>query len=187
MNEFCFYFSLGWQHMLRLDATDHLLFMMALTATYINQSKRKLIFSLTAFTLGHLITLYLSAYNLIRLNSNWVEFFIPVTIVITSLANLIYKKTSYNYVLALLFGLIHGMGFANTIRMMLGKHERIALPLASFHVGLELAQIGYIFLLLLVSYICSKFLKISPKLWGYLLSILALIGGLYMCYQRWPQ
>ncbi|MBS1571618.1 MAG: HupE/UreJ family protein, partial [Bacteroidetes bacterium] len=124
MQDFVFYLQLGWEHIIALDALDHQLFVLALVAVYTINDLKKILILITAFTIGHSITLALSTLDIIRIPSNWVEFFIPLTIVITALDNIVMKNKQnqlmkMNYYLALIFGLIHGMGFANTARVML--------------------------------------------------------------------
>ena len=134
MSDFVFYFKTGWSHIISWDALDHLLFIIALTAIYLVADWKKALVLVTAFTIGHSLTLALSVYDILRFNEKWVEFLIPCTIIITGIVNFLPQKImaspfKTNYLLALLFGLIHGMGFANTIRFMLAKNQDIAIPL----------------------------------------------------------
>ena len=128
MSDFNFYFGLGWEHIMSWDALDHLLFIAALAAIYLLKDWKQVLILVTAFTLGHSLTLALSVMDVFRFPSNWVEFLIPCTIVVTAISNLFQKKFTtksirINYFLALFFGLIHGMGFANTIRFMLANDQ----------------------------------------------------------------
>jgi hypothetical protein len=143
----------------------------------------------TAFTIGHSLTLALSMYDVIRINNNLVEFLIPVTILITAVFNFFQKDFSHtslelNYLFALFFGLIHGMGFANSIRFMLANNESIGIPLLSFNVGLEVGQIVIVSIILLLSYLLITPLKAPRKVWVYLLSSVALIVSLKMIVER---
>jgi len=117
MSDFAFYFKLGWQHIISADALDHQLFILALACVYTLKDIRRVLILVTAFTIGHSLTLALSVTDVIRFPSKWVEFLIPCTIFITALNNLFQinsaaKSARVNYYLALGFGLIHGMGFA---------------------------------------------------------------------------
>ena len=128
MSDFNFYFGLGWEHIMSWDALDHLLFIAALAAIYLLKDWKQVLILVTAFTLGHSLTLALSVMDVFRFPSNWVEFLIACTIVVTAISNLFQKKFTpksirINYFLALFFGLIHGMGFANTIRFMLANDQ----------------------------------------------------------------
>lgn len=184
------FFSLGWNHIINISALDHILFVTALSAIYIFKDWKKVLVLVTAFTIGHSLTLALSVYDVIRVNENLVEFLIPVTIFVTAVFNLFQKdftpkSLQLNYFLALFFGLIHGMGFANSIRFMLAKNENIGIPLLSFNVGLEVGQIAIVSVILGLSYLCISILKVPRKVWVYVLSSIALIVSLKMIVERW--
>ena len=145
----------------------------------------------TAFTIGHSLTLALSVYDIIRFDEKWVEFVIPCTIIATALLNFAAmdfkpKALRLNYFLALFFGLVHGMGFANTIRFMLAKDQSVAMPLLSFNIGLEAAQIVLVAVILLAGYLAVDKLKANSKWWVWALSAIALIIAINMATQRWP-
>ena len=118
---------------------------------------RQILVLVTAFTIGHSLTLALSVYDVIRFNQKRVEFLMPCTILITAVYNFTIAKVDrnklhWNYLLVLFFGLIHGMGFANSIRFMLSKQQGIALPLIGFNIGLEAGQIVVVAVILSLSY-----------------------------------
>ena len=167
MGEFRFYFSLGWEHIMSWEALDHLLFIAALAAIYLLKDWKQVLVLVTAFTIGHSLTLALSVLDIIRFPSNWVEFLIPCTIVITAISNFFQKKFTpktirVNYFLALFFGLIHGMGFANTIRFMLAKDQSLGWGLFGFNVGLEAGQIVVVIRVLLTCMGLPKLVKNQP-------------------------
>lgn len=191
MNDFSFYFSLGWTHIISIDALDHLLFILALTATYQLNDWKKVLILVTAFTIGHSTTLVLSSFDIIRFSSKWVEFLIPLTIVITGLLNFNQpeKNTNrqwLNYAIALFFGLIHGMGFANTIRVMLASSQSITIPLLGFNLGLEAGQIVVVTFILLMAWQLVTKARLNRKIWINLLSASAVITAIYYCIDRWP-
>lgn len=191
MNDFAFYFQLGLEHILSPEALDHLLFVTVLTCMFTHREFRKLLILVTAFTVGHSVTLALSALNIIRINDSLVEFLIPLTILITALLNLIQhkkandQKISWKYILALAFGLIHGLGFANTVRMAISGEQSIVTPLLSFNLGLEAGQIIVVFCLLLIGYLWTR-LGLKRSWWIILCSIVGLIISAYMCITRLP-
>ena len=191
MQDFLFYLQLGWEHIISKDALDHQLFILALIAIFSFRDWKKVLILVTAFTIGHSLTLVLSALDLFRFPSDWVEFLIPCTIVFTALDNIIFSKNEkkliqLNYYLALLFGLIHGMGFANSVRMMLASEQDITLPLFGFNVGLELGQIIVVAIALFIHYIFSEVLKLSNKIWIYIISVPIFIFALKMALERIP-
>ncbi len=189
MDDFYLYFSTGWHHIISVDALDHILFVVALASIYLIQNWRQLLVLITAFTIGHSLTLALSVNDVIRFNQQWVEFLIPCTILLTAIYNFTVAKVDkstlhWNYLLALLFGLIHGMGFANSIRFMLSKKQGIALPLVSFNVGLEVGQIAVVVLILALSYVVVNKLKLRQQWWTIGLSALAFVLALQMAAER---
>ena len=191
MQDFLFYLQLGWEHIISKNALDHQLFILALIAIFSFRDWKKVLILVTAFTIGHSLTLVLSALDVFRFPSDWVEFLIPCTIVFTALDNIIFSKNEkkliqLNYYLALLFGLIHGMGFANSVRMMLASEQDITLPLFGFNVGLELGQIVVVAIALFIHYIFLEVLKLSNKIWIYIISVPIFIFALKMALERIP-
>ncbi len=191
MSDVAFYFATGWHHIISWNALDHILFIIALAAIYQLQNWKQVLVLVTAFTIGHSLTLALSVYDVIRFNEKWVEFLIPCTIIATGIFNFFVKDYTpkslrVNYFLALFFGLIHGMGFANTIRFMLAKNQGIAVPLISFNIGLEAGQVVVVAFILLISYMLVHKLKLNRKWWVWSLSAIAVLVGLIMVKQRWP-
>ncbi|RYF90288.1 MAG: HupE/UreJ family protein [Chitinophagaceae bacterium] len=191
MDDFAFYFDLGWKHIVSSDALDHQLFILALAAIYLVHDWKKVLILVTAFTIGHSLTLVLSTYEMVKVSSSWVEFLIPLSIVITAALNLIKTERHFGqyrlqYALALLFGLVHGLGFANTIRFMLASSESVTMPLLSFNLGLEAGQIVLVGFILLMSYLVVNRLKLQRKWWVLSLSTAALGASAIICVQRWP-
>ncbi len=191
MQDFGFYFGLGWDHIISKDALDHQLFIAALVAIYLLKDWKQVLVLVTAFTIGHSLTLALSVLDIIRFNSKWVEFLIPLTIVITALSNMLQKKFTpksirINYVLALLFGLIHGMGFANSIRFIMADDQNLGWSLFGFNVGLEVGQIVVVTILLLLSHLLVNLLKINRREWVIFLSAVVFALALKMVLERFP-
>lgn len=191
MQDFNFYLSLGWEHIISWDALDHLLFIAALSAIYLLKDWKRVLILVTAFTIGHSLTLALSVLDIIRFSDSWVEFLIPCTIVITAIANLFQKNFSaaslrINYFLALIFGLVHGMGFANTIRFMLAKDQNLGISLLAFNVGLEVGQIAVVIALLLFAYTIINIFKVDRRDWVIFLSAGVFGLALQMTLERWP-
>lgn len=191
MNAFTFYFPIGWEHIISVDALDHQLFIIALAALFTWSDWKKVLILVTAFTIGHSVTLLLSVLDWIRLDSKWVEFLIPLTIMITAALNLFQKKekqtTSINtYGLALFFGFIHGMGFANSIRFMLAQDQQIGWGLFGFNIGLEVGQVLVVVLLLSINQFVTFIVKLPIKKWNYLVSSLVLGIAFGIAINRYP-
>ena len=159
-----------------------MLFIAALCAIYHIRQWRPLLVLVTAFTVGHSITLALATLNVITINPDLVEFLIPVTILLTSIVNIVvlvrskagttYEKGEWytKYGLALGFGLIHGLGFSNFLRAMLGAEDNLFLPLLSFNIGLEIGQIAILLGILLVSSVMTDVFKMVQRDWALVLS-----------------
>ena len=194
MEDFKMYFTEGWNHIMSSDALDHQLFILSLAALFLWKDWRRVLVLVTAFTLGHSLTLALSVYDVIRFSIAWVEFLIPITILLTALYDLRYLNISkiegrniqFNYIIALSFGLVHGMGFANSIRQMLAGDQTIGIPLLSFNIGLEVGQIVLILLILLIAQLLVVNVKLPRKYWILLLSVIPLILSLRMALERIP-
>ncbi|MDN5286859.1 MAG: HupE / UreJ protein [Mucilaginibacter sp.] len=189
MDEFSLYFQLGWQHICNWEGYDHILFVTVLCGTYLLADWRKVLVLVTAFTIGHSITLALSVLNIIHINTSLIEFLIPVTIVFTSLVNVLNKKRTattmrLNYILALFFGLIHGMGFSNYLKSLLGSSSNITAQLFAFNLGLEFGQVLIVISALLISYLLIKFAKTPQRDWAMFLSSAIFGIAFIMCIER---
>ena len=158
MHPFQFYLKLGFNHIANFNGYDHILFLVVLCAVYQLKQWKKIIILVTAFTIGHSITLFLVSFDIFSIPSRYVKLLIPITIMITSLHNIrsieIIRNSnmSKNYFLALFFGLIHGMDFSNYFKALVMSPNEIIIPLFGFNVGLEIGQF------LIVFFYCFNFL-----------------------------
>ena len=175
MQDFNLYFELGWQHILDWQGYDHILFVMVLCGTYSLSDWKKVLILVTAFTLGHSVTLALSALNVLSVDAGLIEFLIPVTILVTAAANIFQKRkqkkeSTFRYLLALFFGLIHGLGFSNYLKALLGKSTNIVAELFAFNVGLEFGQILIVLATLTLSFFLIWVVKVRKADWAFFLS-----------------
>ena len=191
MQDFTFYFQLGLEHILTPDALDHILFVTALCLRYLWHDWRKVVILVTAFTIGHSLTLALSALDYIHVNAQWIEFFIPLTIAATCINNIFQHHTEQKkrlpliYFFALFFGLIHGLAFAGQFLSLEGKEGLIA-HLLAFNIGIEAAQLLIVLIALLFSFIVVELLKLSRLVWLRGASAVILIISLFWAYKRFP-
>jgi hypothetical protein len=187
---FAFYLETGLRHILDLNGYDHILFVVALCAVYRPQQWRPLLVLVTAFTVGHSLTLALAALKLIVLPTEVIEFLIPVTIFLTAVYNFrrgaaptanVHRWLSYG--LALGFGLIHGVGFSNYFRSLLGREADITLPLFAFNLGLEVGQIVIVSLTLFIGWLLVQKAGLNQRYWTYGLSGFVAAVALYLMQQ----
>jgi hypothetical protein len=189
MGDFGFYFRLGWEHIMSIDALDHILFVCVLTAVYTLRNWKKVLILVTAFTIGHSITLALSTLGILEIPTDLVEFLIPCTIVITAVVNLFQKRTEVQlqwvkYVFALFFGLIHGLGFANTLRFILASDQNFGWALFGFNLGLEAGQVIVVLAFLIIAELFVNKLKIQRRDWTIFISAAVFSLALQMALQR---
>ncbi|WPP53439.1 HupE/UreJ family protein [Catalinimonas niigatensis] len=177
MSTFSLYFNLGLTHILDINGYDHILFVVALCAVYVLGDWKKVLIIVTAFTIGHSITLALSTLDILTINPALIEFLIPVTIFITALSNIFRKQrlldkqgVQLNYAFALFFGLIHGMGFSNYLRSLLGRDESIVMQLLAFNIGLEIGQIIIVAIFLVLSFIVVNIVQVARRDWRIVIS-----------------
>ena len=194
MSEFQLYFLLGKDHILDYaNGYDHILFVLALCAVYIIADWKQILILVTAFTIGHSITLALATLNLVAVPARWIEFLIPLTILITAISNLFRKDgtvrssaVQMNYALALFFGLIHGLGFSNYLRALLGKDEGIITQLFAFNLGLEFGQIIIVGIFLTVTFIAVNLGGCNRRDWKMVISSAVAGIALILMKDRMP-
>ena len=198
VSEFLVYLRLGFEHITDVGGYDHLLFVAALTASDLGRFRR-LFWLVTAFTIGHSITLALATLDLVRVSVSLVEVLIPLTILATSAVNAfawgigsrrgvsddssennesneIESDTRLRYLIAIGFGLIHGLGFSTFLRAALGWEESIFLPLLSFNIGLEIGQLAIVAALSLLAFVLIRGLGLTRRAW--VLGVSAITGGM---------
>ena len=191
MHEFWMYTQIGFNHIANLSGMDHILFVTALCIRYQFSDWKKWLILITAFTIGHSITFVLSVFNYLDFSTNWIEFLIPVTILITSISNMFVKKFSFKsrfpviYFFALFFGLIHGLGFSFYLKSLLGLQQNIAPALLAFNLGLEIGQILIVMAILVISFIFVTLLKASRREFILIVSGGILALSLQMAIERY--
>ncbi|MCL7961475.1 MAG: HupE/UreJ family protein [marine benthic group bacterium] len=187
VSEILVYLRLGFEHITDPGGYDHLLFVAALTASDLGDLRR-LFWLVTAFTVGHSITLALATLGLVRIDTQLVEFLIPLTILATSLVNIAGSsegsdpagpsgpesarasnrpgaKDRIRYGIAVGFGLIHGLGFSAFLRAALGGEASILLPLLSFNIGLEIGQLAIVAVLSLIAALLVSVIGLPKRAW----------------------
>ena len=191
MQDFSMYFGLGWDHIISRDALDHILFILALAVIYRFEDWRRVLILVTAFTIGHFLTLILSVTEVIRANSEWVEFLIPLTIVITALFNLFKPNlqsatNAFLYTLTLVFGLVHGLGYANAIRFLLVEEQSLGWSLFAFNLGLEIGQIVVVLAALILGELVLRYTPLQRRYWVVIVSSIVILVAMNMVIDRVP-
>ena len=191
MSVFSLYIKLGFNHIVDYNAFDHILFIVVLTAVYLLSDWKRVLLLITSFTIGHTTTLALSTLNIISISSSLVEFLIPVTIFITAVGNLLQRSNGFShqqykikYIIALFFGLIHGLGFSNYLKVLLGSEKGIVKPLFAFNLGLELGQVIIVLCILFVATIVVSKFRIKQRSWELVLSGAGLGVALMLMIER---
>ncbi|MBF4493802.1 HupE/UreJ family protein [Flavobacterium sp. JLP] len=178
MSEFWIYFQIGLKHVLDIHAYDHVLFLIALTVPYMFKDWKRILLLVSVFTIGHTLALLLSVFGIIAIKVNIVEFLIPITILITALFHLFTagkatKNDGINLIffVTLFFGIIHGLGFSNYFKTILGGSPSSKLiPLGEFALGIEAAQLVVVFVVLVLSYIVQTVFRFSKRDWALVMS-----------------
>ena len=178
MSDFLLYFNIGLKHVLDSAAYDHVLFLMALVVPYAFKDWKKVLILVTIFTLGHTLALLLSVYEVVQIKAEFVEFLIPITILITAAYQLITagkpikkERISFEAIVTVFFGIIHGLGFSNYFKTILpGNATDKLLPLMEFALGIEGAQLIVVLVVLVASYLTQSFFKFSKRDWALVLS-----------------
>lgn len=189
MTDFSLYLKLGFQHITDLTAYDHILFLVALCAIYKLSQWKSVLILITAFTIGHSVSLILASLDVFNIRTDIVEFLIPVTILLTCIYNYTQNdklgdnpKLTVKYIMALLFGLIHGLGFSGYLRETIGallKEEfNVVQPLLGFNIGLELGQILIVLIILGISFAAMNLFKVKQRNWNIAVSSIAILISL---------
>ncbi|MDX2063682.1 MAG: HupE/UreJ family protein [Bacteroidia bacterium] len=200
MHPFWVYLQLGLGHITDLGGYDHMVFLLALTAVHTYREWARLLWLVTAFTVGHSLTLALATLKLVSISPALIEFLIPVTILCTALAGLFTptpdprarprpgqqaRRAALGYLLALVFGLIHGLGFANYLQALLGKAS-VTLPLLAFNLGVELGQLAIVAAIVAVGYLLLAIFGVKRREWQLIQCAVAATLATQLMVQTYP-
>jgi hydrogenase/urease accessory protein HupE len=168
------FFKLGMEHI--LTGYDHLLFLLVLLLR--KQTFKEYAFIITSFTVAHSITISLAVLEIVNLPSRLVEATIAFSICYVAVENLVRKEIRYRWGLTFLFGLIHGLGFANILREMNINKSQLISSLISFNIGIEVVQLLLVLMVLpLLNYMHR--LPYSKRMVQIGSIIIILIGGIW--------
>lgn len=191
MTDFQFYFELGLWHVLDWKAYDHVLFIVVLCIMYSLSTWKRLLALVTVFTLGHTVSLFLSGQGITLVEAKWIEFLVPLTIMATALANMLWvwrssrpDNTVWLYIITLFFGVIHGFGFGRYFNQI--NDEQAIIPLLEFALGIETAQLVVVLVMLLIGYLFYKIMPIKKQFSVLMVSAIAILASLVMLIENWP-
>jgi hypothetical protein len=183
LQEFWFNVQYGINHVLDINAYDHVLFLIVLTIPYLFKDWKRVLLLVSVFTLGHTLSLVLAAYNVVQVNGELVEFLIPITILIVALFNVFTagrgaqkEKIGVLFFSTLFFGLVHGLGFAREFQILVGGTGNKLITLLEFALGIEMAQIIIVFIVLFLGYLIQTIFRFSKRDW--IMVISAIVVGL---------
>lgn len=185
MSTFSSYFIQGFHHISSLNTYDHILFVAALFIIYQIADWKKVLWLVTSFTFGHLISVVLTSLNDFTINNHLIEFLLPCIILITAISNIFFRKEKYQYrypshnfryFFGVFFAFIHGMGISNHLKAVLGNSENIMFELFAFNIGVEVCQILLLFAILAASFIFVYFFRVTRREWNLIIS--GAVGGI---------
>ncbi len=183
IENFWFNVEYGMNHVLDINAYDHVLFLIVLTIPYLFKDWKRVFVLVSVFTIGHTLSLTLAAYGVVSVSTALVEFLIPVTILIVALFNIFRsgkgaqkRKIGVLFISTLFFGLIHGLGFAREFRMFVGSSDSKLVPLLEFALGIEIAQIIIVFVVLFLGFLFQTIFRFSKRDW--IMVISSIVVGL---------
>ncbi len=183
LENFWFNVEYGINHVLDINAYDHVLFLIVLSIPYVFKDWKRVFLLVSMFTLGHTLSLVLAAYSVVTVNVTMVEFLIPITILVVALFNVFTsgkgaqrEKVGVLFLSTLFFGLVHGLGFAREFKMLLGDTDNKLVILLEFALGIELAQVIIVFVVLFLGYIVQTIFRLTKRDW--IMVISAIVVGL---------
>lgn len=191
MNLINTYIKLGINHITDVQAFDHILFVLLLVVSVNLINWKRTLILITAFTIGHSLSLALASLGIIKVSTSYIEFLIPLTILFTATYNIINRKQSRRkmtlvYSITLVFGLIHGLGFSNYLQTLLYRQNDILIPLLGFNIGVEIGQLTIVITYYALIYVLQLIVKLQQSKIATAVSLLGIIISFILCIQRFP-
>lgn len=190
---FGLYFKLGVHHILDIHSYDHILFLICLTAVYLLHQWKQILVLITAFTIGHTTSLVLATFEIVQISSSLIEFLIPLTVFITGFWNVVSftqkvepRTHVFKYFTALVFGLIHGLGFSNYLHSLLLNEKDIVTALFAFNVGIEVGQILVVLGILFLNILMLHVFRVNRRDWVNIFSGAGMGIALTLMIDRFP-
>ncbi len=193
MQDFLFYTELGLDHVLDVNAYDHILFLLALVIPFTFKNWVKVLWLATVFTVTHCLSLGLSAFGIVTVDVSLIEFLIPVTILLTALYNILKLRTSieeksmaWHMIATAFFGLVHGFGFSNYFKMLVAELDEKVSPLIGFALGIEISQVVIVLIVLFLTFVFQSVFKVKRALFVMVASIIVILITIPLLYDTFP-
>lgn len=177
LDDFLSYMQYGMSHVLYSNAYDHILFLIVLTIPYLFKDWKRVLFLITIFVIGHSVALAFATYNVISVSNKWIEFLIPLTILIVALINVFTagkkaknEKIGLRFFITLFFGLIHGFGFVRMFESTIGSSSNKIVPLLEIALGIEIGQLIVVFMILFLGFLGETLFRFSRRDWVMVIS-----------------
>jgi len=182
MSDFQLFLQLGLRHILDLNGIDHIMFIASICLVYKFKDFKKVAVLVTAFTLGHSITLALVTLGLLSFNTEIIENLIPITIIASCVYNSFFPNETKNqisrYLIAASFGLIHGVAFSTYLKSLIWESGSLTNALFAFNLGLEIGQLVIVGVMLSVNYLAYKFFNHYQLWYIRIFSLLISLGAI---------
>jgi len=190
MNTFEMFTKLGFQHITDIQGYDHIIFLFALCGIYTFRDWKKILAVVTIFTVAHSLSLALAAFDVVKPKGEYIEFLIPVTILLTALINLtkmgLNKRGNTKVIISGLFGLVHGFGFSGFYRMIMLDTKPWYESYLPFNLGIEIGQIAIVLVILLISAIFQQIFKVTLKSWNIFIAGGVSFISITLIIKNWP-
>ena len=190
MSEFQLYLELGFKHITDYAGIDHILFLFALTVIFSFKNWKRVLWLITLFAIGHSATLLMASYEVIHVDYKLIEFLIPLTILFTGLFDLTKagqdSRSNIKLVLAVVFGLIHGLGFSNYFQLISSDQSDLLINLLPFTLGIELGQLLVVFVVMTLSLVITNVSRLKTKDWSIFASGIVCGLAIHFMINSWP-
>ncbi|ETI70198.1 HupE/UreJ family protein [Neobacillus vireti] len=160
-----------------LSGYDHLLFLFSLLIA--RQTFKQYAAVITSFTIAHCLTLTLTVLNIINISPSIVEPAIALSICYVAIENIVRKEVRSRWIITFVFGLIHGMGFADLLKGMDLPAKNLAIDIFSFNLGIEFIQLAIVCVMLPLLYFVRRW-KYSTRAVNVCSAVAFLLGGIWL-------
>ena len=178
MSQFTLYYKLGFRFILDIYNVEYILFLVSLLVVFTLKDWKRVIILLVFFVLGYTITMSLAGFKVIGYNYELINFLLPVTIFFTSFTNVFKKKDNFryqgnirkNYVLALIFGAIHGFSYIHYLTGINDQKLNVWNQFFAFIAGIGFAQLVISVTFLTIAFVFLNIISLNRRDWVMVIS-----------------